>query len=103
MRSVIIPLSIAILACSGPHDWSSTRQALKRLLPTGSSAARVSTVLDSLGFTHTRLESKNSIIKASKREPPSNKLVWSTLQLVLVFDDSGRLVRDSSYEVFTGP
>ena len=102
VRIAIVMVSSTILACSG-YDWSSTQLAVKRLLPAGSSVPRVVAVLDSLGFNHARSQPQNSIIYAIKREPSSNKLVSSSLRLVLIFDDNSRLVRDSSYEEFTGP
>ena len=103
VRPAIVVLSSVILACSGPYNWSPTQQALHRLLPAGSTVARAIRVLDSLGFAHARQQPKNSMIHAIKREPLSNKFVWSSLQVVLTFDDSGRLVHDSSYEIMTGP
>ena len=103
VRIAIVMVSSTILACSGRYDWSSTQLAVKRLLPAGSSVSRAVAVLDSLGFNHARSQPQNSIIYAIKREPSSNKLVSSSLRLVLIFDDNSRLVRDSSYEEFTGP
>ena len=104
VRAALVQPLLAALACSGPYAWSSVQQAMNRSLPVGSSVVRVNAVLDSLGFLHTPLNPRDSTIKASKREPHAgDRLVFSTLQVVFKFDGNDRLVKDSSYEVFTGP
>jgi hypothetical protein len=61
-------------------------------------------VLDSLGFAHGPLDPKDSTITAIKREPrASDKLVFSTLRLVLKFGGDGHLMNHNVSELFTGP
>ncbi len=102
MTRVVLVLITSTVACSGPYDWSPTQQALDHSLPVGSSVARVSAVLDSLGFDHSQLDPKDSTIHGRKQEPRS-RMVFGTLQVVFQFDGEGRLMHDSSHVIFTGP
>jgi len=84
-------------------DWTGVKESLVRSLPEGTPAARATSVLDSLGFTIGTFGPRDSIMTARKREPVKNKLVFSTLRVVLRFDSSHRLVQRDVHEVFTGP
>jgi hypothetical protein len=97
-------ISLSMLAClgSGPYDWSPIRHALDNSLPPGSTVNRVSAVLDSLGFDHTQLNPRDSTIHGRKQEPHPS-MIFSTLQVVFIFDGTGHLVHDSTHEVLTGP
>jgi len=104
-RTVVILLAVTTLACgSQPYDWSSTKHSLDQSLPEGLPQARVIAVLDSLAFIRSQLDLRDSTIIASKREPhASNRLVFSTLRVVLKFGGDGRLTQRTAREVFTGP
>jgi len=98
-------VTVATLGCSSrPYNWSPTKLALDQSLPDGTPQGRVTAVLDSLAFAHSELDPRDSTITASKREPhASDRLVFSTLRLVLKFSGDGHLLQRSSREVFTGP
>jgi hypothetical protein len=105
LRPAAILGIVATLACgSRPYNWSSTKVALDRLLPNGTPQAQVTIILDSLGFSHGPLDPKDSTITAMKREPrASDKLVFSTLRLVLKVSGDGHLMDHNTSELFTGP
>jgi hypothetical protein len=105
LRPAAILLVAATLACSSrPYDWSPILRALDQSLPDGTPQARVTAVLDSLAFLHSQLDPRDSTITASKREPhASDRLVFSTLRVVLKFSGDGHLMQRTAREVFTGP
>jgi len=105
VRSLSVLIAIATLACgSRPYNWSATKLALDHLLPDGTPQTRVTAVLDSLAFTHSRLNPRDSTITAMKREPnASDRLVFSTLRVVLKLSSDGHLMQRDIHEVFTGP
>ncbi len=105
LRPTVILVTAATLACgSRAYDWSPTQRALDQSLPDGTPEARATVVLDSLAFAHSRLDPRDSTITAMKREPhASDRLVFSTLRVVLKFAGDGRLMQRTAREVFTGP
>ena len=97
-------LGTALCACrQSPYDFSSTRQAIEKALPEGSSPERAAKVLDSLSFRHGALDEGDRTLTASLREPDTSKAVFSTLRVVLTFDSLRRLSHRAISEVFTGP
>jgi len=105
VRSVSVLIAIATLACgSRPYNWSATKLALDQLLPIGTPQARVTAIFDSLAFAHSQLNPRDSTITAMKRQPnASDRLVFSTLRVVLKFSGDGHLMQRDIHEVFTGP
>ena len=94
----------SILNFPGAKNLTPTQRALDQSLPDGTPQARATVVLDSLAFAHSRLDPRDSTITAMKREPhASDRLVFSTLRVVLKFTGDGRLMQRTAREVFTGP
>jgi hypothetical protein len=102
VRIALVLVSVTAIACSRSYDWSPFEQALAHSLPVGSTVSRVNAVLDSLGFDHTQFDPMDSTIHARKQEP-RERMVFSTLQVFFKFDGNGRLLKDSTHLVFTGP
>jgi hypothetical protein len=105
LRRLAILVAAVTFACgSRPYDWSMIKRALDQSMPSGTPQARVTAVLDSLAFTYSSLDPRDSTVIASKREPhASNRLVFSTLRVVMKFSSDGRLLQRTASEVFTGP
>ena len=94
----------ALCACrQSSFDFSTTKQAIEKALPDGSSPEQAVRVLDSLGFRHGPLDQRDHTVTGSLREPDTKKPVFSTLRVVLTFDDQQRLSHRAISEVFTGP
>jgi len=104
VRLYITMASAALLACGArSYDWAPTRTTIDSLLPPGTLAPRVVTVLDSLAFIHNAFSGPSSVLRARKREPPSPALVYSTLLLTIRFDSAERLQQRTWSQAFTGP
>jgi hypothetical protein len=104
MRLLALTAAVALLACqSGTYDWTPTQTALARSLPPGLSLDRAVAVLDSMGFSHSPATAGDTLLIASKREPASHQLVFSTLRVIVPIAPSQSIGHVASRVVFTGP
>jgi hypothetical protein len=99
-------MSLLVLGVAGcrrrPYDFQPLKRTIESQIELGTTPNRATSVLDSLGVPHTGYVAATRKVIGSLREPEPG-MVFSTLRVVLSYDQNQHLVDREVKVVFTGP
>jgi len=90
-------------------DVAKLEADLREHLPAGSSRAEVASFLDQRGIPHSYVDESKGAPEYSRTEmamirgATQSWLIRGDIQILFKFDDSGRLIRYTVQQIFTGP
>ncbi|HET7233389.1 MAG TPA: hypothetical protein VFJ16_25480 [Longimicrobium sp.] len=93
----------ALAACRTRITPEEEKSRLEELIPAGTPAPRVESVLDSLHIDHSHYDSAEHQIRAIDRHTAHAPLIDTSIRIELRFDSQGRLLSRKVEEVRTGP
>ena len=90
-------------------DVAKLKADVREHLPAGSSRAEVASFLDQRGIPHSYVDESKGAPEYSRTEmamirgATQSWLIRGDIQILFKFDDSGRLIRYTVQQIFTGP
>jgi hypothetical protein len=101
---VVALFAIAGMACARTNmEPREIELSMRRLLPLGSQAGRVTSVLDSMGVEHSAYTDSSKRVLAIWRATKRRVASRVDVQVVFGFDSLGGLTSIQAKELFTGP
>jgi len=104
LRRPLAILAVFLAACGGRHAKFDKLEAdVRRAIPVGTPAGEAARILDSMGITHSDLESGTGTMRALKGPIERNIVTRGDAQFVLFFDSTERLTKINARRIYTGP